>query len=736
MAIEQESLIIRVGAVADASLRTVGRSFGESMEAAANRATASARKSAGAQVASAKTASAAIAAVANERANAETKATIKAADANARARQKQIKDDQKAFDERLRASAKARAAEEKDILAVARTLEREAKKKADRSQREAQNDRKRMVGDFGRGVANNISTVVRGGLGVAGQISRGFGVDLGFTGGIQRSIAAESQFSKTTISGMRAMGKTASGADIDATRATAAKAASETATPLLAMAAGLDSFVSKTGELEAGKALLADLGKTARATGTDFEDMAGLAGEIWNSFEDGDPDRVSKTLEQLRLLGVQGSKGNVEIRELAKYGSRLTAQAGMFEGSREHNVGQLGVLAQTARASGGATNAAEATRAAAAFSRDLMTKATQERFVDAGIDVWGNKEHTKLKDPQQIIKDILSYTQGDIGKTSTLMRNQIGRAPVMGFNDIYNAAGGGQKGLAAVDAEFRRLSETMSKADVESAFGTSMQSKEAKAIVFQERMDKVAASLAERLLPALERAVPHVEAFAKVMADAVAWASENPGKAITMAIVGSIAKAAIGAQISSAMGGALGPLGAATGPAASGIKALGAASIIAVAAIAGFMAINHFIDKKVQADTQRANNDVIATNTQSKINAANSGRGDPAAQAKMLEEEKKRLAGEIKGGKINLARAEEKGVREDMASGGFGAALGTGTKAALDLARLEGQMAAVEAALQNVHARLGGPLTVQGNVNVLNQPAGAGGPGQRVGPGQ
>jgi len=302
-------------------------------------------------------------------------------------------------------------------------------------------------------------------------------------------------------------------------------------------------------DLEGGKKILTDLGLTARATGTSFEELATLAGDVAKTIDDTDPKKLEKTMAAVRLFAKQGAQGNVEIRDLAKFGGRLTASAGLFEGGADENFGQVGTLAQLAIKGGGATNAAEATTAAAAFGRDLTKKSNLANFKKAGIDVFADESNTTLRKPEDIIVDTLKTTGGDLGQISKLFPNVRGKAAVQAAAKEFNAAGGGASGEQAGRDIFKQLGATLSKKQVGESAKTSLSTKEAGAIRFQNELDKMAGEVGERLLPAIKQLTPHILTAAEALGDFAVFAAENPGKVVTAAIAASIAQAAVGVGI-------------------------------------------------------------------------------------------------------------------------------------------------------------------------------------------
>src|ERR1700760_4895637 len=97
----------------------------------------------------------------------------------------------------------------------------------------------------------------------------------------------------------------------------------------------------------------------------------------------------------------------------------------------------------------------------------------------------------------------------------------------------------------------------MSEEDIEAAAKLKEDSPEMRAQKFQNQLERIASSLAEKLLPVLERLAPEALKLAESLAKLTTWVASNPGEAIVLAITGSIVKAGIGVMIRETLIGAL-----------------------------------------------------------------------------------------------------------------------------------------------------------------------------------
>lgn len=272
---------------------------------------------------------------------------------------------------------------------------------------------------------------------------------------------------------------------------------------------GLRDFVGKTGELQLGRDILADMAKLSKATDSNMADMINAAGEVSNALGDV-PNKAGVINEVMRQIAGQGKLGAVEIRDLATQMAKLASQAGKFEGGAQKNIAILGMLAQEAKIGGGATNATQATTSVARFVDSLTKGNTLRAMRGYGLTPFTDASHTALRDPREIIKDVIHATRGDIQKIQQVMPGSIGLKPVQGLAAIYRRTGGDEAHkMAAVVAamgEFERSALTAS--EVDRAFAETMETTKSKTTVFNEKMAAIAEKLAGPMAGALDRLGP------------------------------------------------------------------------------------------------------------------------------------------------------------------------------------------------------------------------------------
>lgn len=621
-----------------------------------------------------------------------------------------------AFDAKLEMSKRASAEERRQIDANVREAERRMRTANDNGVR----SRTAVLSQS----YSNVAGVARSTLGVARDLGRGAGVDFDLSAALGRSGSTEKLATDVTNSAFAAKGQSAGRGDIEATIASIQAAGDAAKVSYADAAAGLTDFVAKSADLETGKETLGDLAKLARATGSNVRDIVSAAGDVSKEL-DGGADKGQRLMEVMRLVARQGALGSVEIRSLATYMGRITGTAALFEGGREENIGKLGAIAQLAMR-GGRVTAAEATNTSASIFRDLTKPHAIEAFEKANIGLFADKGKTKMRGPDEILMDVVSKSQGDVTKISDLMKNQVSRAAAISLAKIYSEAGGGAAGESAMRGEFKKYTTSMTGSQVESAAALSMGTREAAAQDFNNRMEKIAASLGDKLLPAFEKMTPTILAATDAWAGVVGWAAENPGLAITTAITASIAKAALGEVVTRAVVSGLAGKTSAMGGGGGAIAGnLGSGLAIAATAVtlyaAGTVVIDGALEGMKGGADQQDNQQFGRENTISRL-SRKMARGEG-----LSKEDERALAQARQGTEMDIAAGTDKtGVLGAIFTSKTMEDVGRSDSAAANMEALRADLAKIEAlqkGIADLNAKLGGTLQVQ----VTNMPGGAAG---------
>jgi hypothetical protein len=451
---------------------------------------------------------------------------------------------------------------------------------------------------------------------VAGDIVRGIGVDTSVSSSLGRSVDLEKQ--AVALSNQGLLTKTQDPTGRNTTRVSAKDLMAEVRSVGTAKAfdpaelmAGLGKFTDFTGDLKSARETMAGIADLAGATGSSFEELMQAAGGVSKALGD-IPNKGTAVLAIMNTLAGQAKVGSVEMRDMAHGITKITAASGMFGGSRAQNVAELGALAQAAM-EGGASSADEALNAVSRFS-DAQTKSARvSAFKSFGINPYTDDTNTKLRSPLALLKDSLTATGGDQIKMMSIWGSTIGQKATRRAANVFTDAGGGEAGLAAVDKMFEPLLKAaLNEQTIAENNAERLKTTAAKVQQFQNNLDKIVATTADKVLPAFEEMAPKVLKLTEALGGLVEWAAKNPleaafvgiGAAAARAISESILRAGIDRALTSALnssgaaGVASGVSGAAgrAGSAVGGIGALGGPLGIA-AAIATTVGIGALTDE-------------------------------------------------------------------------------------------------------------------------------------------
>lgn len=528
------------------------------------------------------------------------------------------------FADQQRSEERANAAKERDAV---RTAEKIARSEAAVAKR-ALEDRKQAVRQIANDSFNNVTAVASKAIGLGKEIAGGMGVNFSVGAGVARAVQLQRMAVEIVNAGNRgAVGEDRNG-KVAALQDQARAVGNKYAFDPTKMLSGYAAFQAKTGDTETASAGLDRFAKLAKAMNVQLDDMISMAGEVSSKLESGfkpGEQRAQKVYEIIKALTAQGQEGAIEIADLAKETARIGGGAGFFKGDVGETIVKLGSLAQLARQTGGANSAADAARAVAAFVTTLKTPARRKAFDANGVAY--QDANGSFLSPFEIIKNALKATEGDpqkqIEKMNEMFKSSLGTKPVDALAKEFRGAGGGEAGLKAVDALLAKFSGSVSEDVINENLGRAMNTTESKAQVFQNKIDLITASMADRVLPAFERLAPTVEKTMQAFADVVSWSANNPGQAITLAIVGSIAKASLGPMIGKALvdmiagsGGAgtdplrKGPLGTTMGAGNIAGSALAIGTIAVATFTVGSMIVDKLTEEGAKGDTKTLEGDL------------------------------------------------------------------------------------------------------------------------------
>jgi hypothetical protein len=388
-----------------------------------------------------------------------------------------------------------------------------------------------VLGLTGRTLSGMGGKALRAGMGIARDVAGGAGVNFDLASMVQQNVAMETAATSLSNSGYIA-GDKRNGTRVDprALMNQAFQVGQATGTDANDALEGLSKFVAKTGDLQTGRDILKDMAVLAKATGTSLDDMVDAAGDVSTALPDG-ADKAERLRAVMQGIAGMGKVAAVEMKDFASQMAKIAANAGQFEGDASKNILTLSAMAQESRQRGGSASATQAATSVASFVSMLKTPARAKAFEAATGSKVFNKETGLLRDPQTIIKEALSKVGMDPIALKKVFQNSGGARAMEGFATIYRQAGGGAKGLSAVDAEFERLrTSAMADAEVLVSFQAALKTSEAQAATFNNQLRQSALQIQDALIPAMAQLAPAFVSLANQTAKVVQFmVGSTPG---------------------------------------------------------------------------------------------------------------------------------------------------------------------------------------------------------------
>ncbi len=310
----------------------------------------------------------------------------------------------------------------------------------------------------------------------------------------------------------------------------------KTGTDANSLMTGLDKFTGKTGDLRTGRDIMETMAIYSKATGSSMEDMMDAAADVSNQL--GNVENKGQAVKDLmRSFAGQGKLGAVEIKNLATQMSKIGAAAVRFEGTRTESITQMGVLAQMARAKGGAFSATNAATSVGAFAAVFSKGARLNAFEKMGVETQG--ANNKVKNPKQLLIDAMVASENHINKHTgkksglgkefdknmgSMFADVSSRKSTSGFEAIFKEAGGGAAGIARVTSEFERLERAIiADEEIMSSFEAAMKTSNSQADVFNNAIRKSAIQMQTDLMPAMAGLAKELVPLARKAAGVVQW---------------------------------------------------------------------------------------------------------------------------------------------------------------------------------------------------------------------
>ncbi len=424
-----------------------------------------------------------------------------------------------------------------------------AKRQADVEIREAKRAnaaRAKYYKTIGGAGASSFRGLVGGATSMAaGALTLGGGFAIADT--IHKRLAAEKSAS-LLVNQVTTGGVAPKGADVNSilSRASATSIATGMSKEELVGGALAYSRKAKGGDFEGAMANMSFFAKMAKTTGADINDISEAAGTLQSQ----NPKLKAPEMQQMLLdVYAQGKAGSMSMVDVAKQVGTLASTRNSYQGDSASNQRKLLALGQLAAPQGSIEEAGT-------FIKDMTLEAGKHSKELKAMGVKYNKTG-QMESPEQMIDAVFKGTKGDQTKIEKLFGAR-GTQLFGALGTSYNAAGGGDKGIAAVNEEMKKVTQaSMSSADLEKQFAQVMATNSEK---MEVALTKIENALESKLLPYLDKfadklpeLMPKFETLINAADKLVSWFLDNPllhaGELMAGKIVLDITKAGIGAKV-------------------------------------------------------------------------------------------------------------------------------------------------------------------------------------------
>ena len=416
-----------------------------------------------------------------------TKAAEKAQAAELRGVEKAEKEKQRAVDRSAQYMARVR---ENSVNIASRLAEKQADAEI-REMKKVNDARRRFATTITGAAGSSFRGLVSGATSMAaGALTLGGGFAIADT--IHKRLAAERSAS-LLVNQVTTGGVAPKGADVNSilNRASATSIATGRSKEELVGGALAYSRKAKGGDFEGAMANMSFFAKMAKTTGADINDISEAAGTLQSQ----NPKLKAPEMQQMLLdVYAQGKAGSMSMVDVAKQVGTLASTRNSYQGDSASNQRKLLALGQLAAPQGSIEEAGT-------FIKDMTLEAGKHSKELKAMGVKYNKTG-QMESPEQMIDAVFKGTKGDQTKIEKLFGAR-GTQLFGALGQGFNAAGGGDKGIAAVNAEMKKVTEaSMSSADLEKQFTQVMATNSEK---MEVALTKIENALESKLLPYLDK---------------------------------------------------------------------------------------------------------------------------------------------------------------------------------------------------------------------------------------
>lgn len=312
--------------------------------------------------------------------------------------------------------------------------------------------------------------------------------------------------------------------------------------------AALREFQTVSGDTKLGLDLNEKLAEYMAGMGVDPTMGGRFAGNIaaalsTSSVYTTNPQKIEAIMKMLRIAAGQGKQGAVEVEHFARYTPRMLATLNQYQGDPIETFRDLGVLAQSARATGGASTPGQAANAIARLMTTFRTNARVEEFKAAGIQTY-DPTTGLTRNPLDITREAIMKTRKDPTSWNKLFMNILGEYAPGGLRSVFMQerkraldSGVGEEraselGMQAVDAMIEKLRKAeISPKDLEEAAKKWSEGTEANVNRLNNALDQIAVDTLPKFTEAIIKATPTIKKGVEKGAEGLTWMMESPENA-------------------------------------------------------------------------------------------------------------------------------------------------------------------------------------------------------------
>lgn len=306
---------------------------------------------------------------------------------------------------------------------------------------------------FGRGAAASIRSTV--GTAFAGAFSL---ASLGGAVSIVQDVVANER--ALTRLGIQA---DVSNDRVRALAGTMASVSDATGQSTEQLIAGASQIVTLTGDFDLAASSARALGVAATATGSQMEDLAGVAAALSQNMG----IAGNKIGYALDVLAVQGKRGSVELKDLAILLPTASAQFKVFGEEGQRGVSVLGAALQVTKKATG--TASEAATAFNALGKSLVANATRIKQMSGGkVKVFEIDPKTKRKVARDFTDIVRDLRNSKLGQDPEKLIKALGTEEAVksfqaisdNWEEFQSLIAGGLAGGGTIERDFQKYIES------------------------------------------------------------------------------------------------------------------------------------------------------------------------------------------------------------------------------------------------------------------------------------